>query len=178
MQPVLRSPPAFEVSTGGDRAWRLSTSLLAVLCAAALLAWVAEHLFGSQPALAETAWFRTCIVGVAAVVSPVAGWLTWHCSASAHQTFRWDGQCWYLLAPGVAADGIAVQPQLALDLDSWVMLRLVPMAHDGERRLAGLPLFSRRRYMRLSRAETSPPAWTLLRTTLYSSVARKSGPAS
>lgn len=178
MQPALRSPPAFEVSTGGDRAWRLSTSLLAVLCAAALLAWLAEHLVGSQPDLAGTAWFRMCVVGVTALVLPVVGWLTWHCSASAHQTLRWDGQRWCLLAPGLAADGIAVQPQLVLDLDGWVMLRLLPMAHDGERRLADAPLISRWRYLRLSRADMPSSAWPLLRATLYSSVVRKSGQAS
>ena len=151
MQPALRSPPAFEVSAGGDFVWRALCAMLYALAVVALLAWFASH--PETPAV----WG---VVGLAFVLA--AAWLGWRLAASRPCRLRWDGQCWQLIKPGLAEMPLAVEVVMVMDLGPWLMLRLVALERGS----------AAPRLLRLGRSEASAANWHLLRATLYSARTR------
>lgn len=150
MQPALRSPPAFEVSAGGDFVWRALCAGLYGLTAAALLLWAWSH-------QGAAGWLGLpLLVGV-----PAAGWLGWRLSRQPPRRLRWDGQRWFLIDP--APDGL-VQPVRVLpviELDAWLMLRLTAIDERASRWR-----FRPGRLLRVDRS-SSGPNWALLRATLH-----------
>jgi len=147
MQPPLRHPPPFVLTVGRDPAWSLINAGLAGMAAAALLLALAMH-WGAQ-------------VGWAAPAVPLLMSLWWHWSGPADGHLRWDGQAWQLQAQ--PDDEIAVCVKVALDFDSWLLLRLV----GPGRRSALAP-----HYLALSRRRHAAQ-WPLLRATLYAEQAPK-----
>ncbi len=156
MQPALRSPPAFEVSVGGGRGWQVLAGAAFATTAAALLAWMLEHLMitlqwtGSPLALAGLLLAGFCLCVLAAV-------LGWRVAGRSAGSLRWDGQRWWLAE---AAEPRAVGVQLTMDFDRAVLLRLRVV--DIERSSWRQPW---PRYVILVRARNAW-AWGLLRAAL------------
>lgn len=156
MQPALRSPPAFEVSVGGGRGWQAIAGTAFATTAAALVAWLFEHLqitlqwSGSPQALAGLLIAGFCLCALAAL-------LGWRVAGRSAGALRWDGQRWWLVD---ASEPRSVDVHLGMDFDRAVLLRLRPV--DVERR-AWRP--SCPRYVILVRAR-NPWAWGLFRAAL------------
>lgn len=127
MQPALRSPPAFEVSVGGGRGWQALAGTAFATTAAALVAWLFEHLLitlqwsGSPLALAGLLVAGFCLCVLAAL-------LGWRVAGRSAGALRWDGQRWWLAE---ASEPRSVDVHLAMDFDRAVLLRLRPI--DVER---------------------------------------------
>jgi hypothetical protein len=156
MQPALRSPPAFEVSAGGDFIWRALCAMLCALAVAALLAWLASH------HVSPSGW------GVAGVLLVLPGaWLGWRLAASRPCRLRWDGQGWQLSEPGPVDMPLAVKIAVLMDLGFWLMLRLVPLERGS----------AAQRTLRLGRSGVGAANWHLLRATLYSARGQQAMPA-
>lgn len=168
MQPVLRSPPAFEMDTGGDLFWRSWVTALSVATAAALLAWSFSHLAEGAPdaASAVQRWRQAALLAL--LVLPLVAGLAWRGSAPLALTLRWDGQGWFLLRPPLS-EPQAVEVQVLADLGDWVMLRLYLVGDDWPLSRA-LAARLRPRYLRLSRAHAGA-RWPLLRAALFSAPA-------
>jgi hypothetical protein len=161
MQPALRSPPAFEVSVGGDSVWRALCACLYGLTAAALMAWASSH----QPVLGSL------VLGASLLVIVLSAWLGWRLAAQPACRLRWDGQTWQLVEPGREGKTNAFDVRPAIELDSWLMLRLTTV--DGN------PLMWRHLGRRLLRFErhAAEPHWLLLRATLHTARIRQPAPA-
>lgn len=161
MQPALRSPPAFEVSVGGDFVWRALCACLYGLTAAALTAWASAH----QPVPGSLT------VGASLLLIVLSAWLGWRLAAQPACRLRWDGQTWQLVEPGREGKTIAVDVRPAIELDSWLMLWLTPVDCN--------PLMWPHLESRLLRLEryVAGPHWLLLRATLHTARTRRLAPA-
>ena len=116
--------------------------MLAALCAAVMVAWVAWHR-GAEPALMAL---------TAAACAAPAGALAWRLAQQAPATLRWDGQTWQ-------ADGQAAKLALMLDLGSVLVLRW-QTAEGGDWA-----------WTAVSARETGS-AWHALRTALWAHAAK------
>ena len=141
MQPSLRHPPPFLLMVGRDPAWSLLSAGLAGMGAAVFLLAISLH-WGAA------VWWALPLVPMMA-----ASWWRW--ALPSEQRLRWDGQAWQLQA--CAEDEIAVQVVPAIDLDAWLLLRLVSPGW----RSAVAP-----HYVALCRSRHATQ-WGLLRASLY-----------
>ena len=112
---------------------------LALLGLLAVSAWALQSPTGWRP-----------LAGFAAVLATAAlAWLGWRRAPSG--TLRWDGALWHWEEPGAVCTG---QPELALDLQSRMLLRFRPDAGGA-------------RWLWLERA-SAPSHWDALRRAVYS----------
>ncbi len=156
MQPALRSPPAFEVSVGGGRGWQALVGVAFATTAAALVAWLFEHLLITlQWSVSSVALAGLVLVGFG--LCALAAVLGWRVAGRSAGALRWDGQRWWLVE---ASEPRSVGVQLAMDFDRAVLLRLRPVDAARSDWLQLLP-----RYVILVRAR-NPWAWGLLRAAL------------
>lgn len=82
------------------------------------------------------------------LMTPFAAVWAWREAAVLPRRLRWDGQAWWLAEPGCDGE-LQVQLSVLIDLDTWLLLRVMPG----------------RRWLPLSRA--GQPAWGALRATLF-----------
>lgn len=130
---MRRSPPLV-LATRPLPATQAVVASLAALLAAGLAAWVLSHHRSAWPLLA---------------VVPAAAWWGWRAAAVRPRQLRWDGQAWWL-RDAESQDETAVDLEVLIDLDRWLLLRARPAA----------------RWLPLSRAML-PAQWTALRATLF-----------
>ena len=135
----MRRTPPVVVHLQASRAVQAVVAGIAALTVAGLAGWALSH----QP----QAW------PVWLVVPPAAVW-AWREAATLPRRLRWDGQAWWLLEPG-RRDETAVQLDVLIDLDAWLLLR----ARPGPR------------WLPVSRGQQGPH-WGALRATLYSAPTR------
>jgi hypothetical protein len=102
----MRAAPPVSVRGSGGVAWRVVQSGLPALAAGVLACWVLNQAEAPVwPALAAAL---------------LAGGLAWRASRGTALELRWDGQQWL-------SDGVAVQMDVMLDFDRWLLLRLRPL---------------------------------------------------
>lgn len=150
MQPVLRSPPAFEMDTGGDLFWRVPVSAIAAATAAVLLAWLCSHLEADLDA-APTSQLLWHAALLALLLLTLACWEAWCASIPVALTLRWDSRAWLLLGQQLA-EPMAGPVQVVADPGDWLILRLRPNR-------AGLP---RPCYLRLSCGDAAGRCWAMV----------------
>lgn len=129
----MRRTPPVVVQLLPQPAVQAGVALLAALAAGGLAAWAGSH----QP----QAWFLWLAV-------PLAAAAAWRAAAVLPRRLRWDGQAWWLTAPG-RDDETAVRLAVLIDLDAWLLLRASPGP-------CWLPLSRRQQ-----------PQWSALRATLF-----------
>lgn len=155
----MQAAPPVSVRGSGSGAWQRSCALLPLLVATVLAAWALAHLDvqGWQLAIAAglsglaTVWLVSRILSTGHHLRPRSrGW------AGVETELRWDGQQWHC-----GAD-TAVAPDVMIDLDGWLLLRLRPT--DG----------SASRWMAITAAEAGV-AWADLRAALFSTAPEAAG---
>ncbi|QPF72759.1 hypothetical protein G8A07_07310 [Roseateles sp. DAIF2] len=157
MTALSRHASAFELRIEPDRAMRGATALVAALGAAALLAALNSHSRVADAAwLPASAWWGLTLLG-----PPLAAGLGWRLARHAPLRLRWDGRAWWLRSPEGAADERPLRLTVAIDLGTWLLLRL---------HAARGPLWPPR-YLALARA-AHPAAWPGLRATLFTAPQR------
>lgn len=129
----MRRTPPVVVQLLPQPAVQAAVVLLAVLAAGGLAVWACSH----QP----QAWPLWLAV-------PLAAGYAWRAAAVLPRRLRWDGEAWWLAAPG-RDDETAVQLAVLIDLDAWLLLRASPGP-------CWLPLSRRQQ-----------PQWSALRATLF-----------
>ena len=134
----MRRTPPVVVHVQASPAVQAVVASIAALAAAGLAGWAASH----QPQ-AWPLW----------LLAPLAAAWAWREAVALPRRLRWDGEAWWLLEPG-RRDETAVQLDVLIDLDTWLLLR----ARPGPCWLA----LSRRQH---------GPYWGALRATLYSAPA-------
>jgi hypothetical protein len=139
----MRAPPPVRVQVGLDRRWLMALALLAAAAAGNTMAWALSRLEASGPATAAAA--VVAAVFAAAAASAGARW------TAPRGHLSWDGHGWVWQPVDAAAAGGEVT--LALDLDSWMLLRFDAAA--GPRRWLPIPMSSAR------------AVWSPLRGALY-----------
>jgi len=134
----VSAAPAVSVQGKGGSAWRLLQAGLPALAAAAVIAWGLGH--GQLPL-----WPAWATFAVMAVVA-------WHVLRPRTVNLSWDGQVWQ-------ADGQAGSVEVMIDLGSWLLLRLRPVAPPSVKTSASV-------WMPLSASEAGP-ALHALRAAVY-----------
>ena len=129
----MRRTPPVVVQLRPQPAVQAAVALLVALAAGGLDAWACTH----QPQ-----------AGLLWVAVPFAAAAAWRAARVLPRRLRWDGQAWWLTAPG-RDDEIAVQLAVLIDLDAWLLLRASPGP-------CWLPLSRRQQ-----------PHWHALRATLF-----------
>lgn len=143
-----RAPPVSVRCAGGAR-WRCAQSLLPALAAAAFCGWAAGRLGSGEALTVATAL-------AAAGAAALAGLWGWRRSRVAASLLAWDGVAWTL-------DGMPARPQVRIDLDGWLLLRVAPEPGPLRSRPWGPSLV---RWTAVSAREAGG-AWHGLRTALH-----------
>ena len=154
----MRAPPAVSVRTGGGPLWHALQMILPALAAAVVALWGGLHLGWPGGALAAAAVF-----GAAA-----AAWLAHRARVTLSlpdAELRFDGSGWTLA-------GTPGRPEVALDLQRWLLLRF------SVHREAGAGRLGRVRWVAVSAADAGA-ALHALRVALYATAdpARAADPA-
>jgi hypothetical protein len=110
-------------------------SVLPVLATAVFVAWIAGHSGWSAEKTAVAVLVSALVIAV----------IAWRAARPQPTLLNWDGQCW-------TVDDAATQPQVMVDLNRWMLLRLT--------------LAPRARWFAVS-ASAAGPAWHGLRAALY-----------
>lgn len=129
----MRRTPPVVVQLQPQPAVQAAVAVIAALAWGGLSAWALSYAVSAWPTL---------------LMVPVAVAYAWRAAAVLPRRLRWDGQAWWLAEPE-RADEIAVQLDVLIDLDAWLLLRAVPGP----------------RWLPLSRAQQSQ--WAALRATLF-----------
>ncbi|MFG6461653.1 hypothetical protein ACG04Q_08735 [Roseateles sp. DXS20W] len=129
----MRRTPPVVVQLLPQPEMQAAVALAVALAAGGLAAWAVGH----QP----QAWLLWLAV-------PFAATAAWRAAAVLPRRLRWDGQAWWLTAPG-RDDETAVRLAVLIDLDAWLLLRASPGP-------CWLPLSRRQQ-----------PQWSALRATLF-----------
>ena len=127
----MRASPAIHVSLNRFGLWRAAVWSLALAATAAILVW----LFDRDPPAAAALQFAAA-TGLCA-----AFWLAVGLARVRPVGLRWDGQVWHLSrAHGPAAEPVAGDVVLAIDLGVWMLLRFEPAARVAGIRRVWLPV--------------------------------------
>ena len=130
----MRAAPAVSVRCPSSALWRWLQVIIPALACTAVAAWLLGH------AQRET-W-------PALMLAPTVAWLTWRRIPHQAVALDWDGQNW-------SAQGRVGVVEVMVDLDRWMLLRLMPDAKaQGQV------------WMALSRHEVGAP-WHALRAAVY-----------
>lgn len=135
----MRRTPPVVVQLRPDPRVQAVVALLATLTALGLYVWAVDHDRAAAP--------------LVLALPLIARW-AWRQAAVLPRRLRWDGEAWWLSAPG-AADETLVRLDVVIDLDHWLLLRATPGP-------CWLPLARHQQ----------PSAWGGLRATLYAAPAR------
>jgi hypothetical protein len=141
----MRAAPALGVTVPRSPHWCAALALLATLVTASTAAWALQR---GGDALGVLALLGVLLLG------SVLLWRAWR---RPRWHLRWDGQAWWLAAPG--AEPRAGELRLSLDLGAWLLLQF--------RAAPGGPRLGRRVWLPLQR-RGSPADWHALRCALYS----------
>lgn len=144
MQPA----PAVSMTARGRGAWAAWQSLLTVLATAVGLGWMLDR------AGLPTAW----VVGMAGFAAAWSGWLAWEAGRHGAGRLEWDGRIWRHV-PGPGRDAAEGALTVAVDLGSWMLLRLEPP-------------HGRTRWIALARSDATA-AWPALRRAVLAAPARR-----
>lgn len=148
MRPALRHPPAFSIDIKPDPAWRALACFVSGLAAAGLTATLLAH------------WDPSTSIGLLSFATLSCATLAalftrrWACSNQV-VVLRWDGLAWWLRP--LDGEEQQVQVSAAMDLDSWLLLRV---------RMHGAGAWRGARYLPVGTA-LAQPYWGLLRATLF-----------
>lgn len=97
-----------------DPVWRALSAALWALATSALSVWAGLHVAGDSPSIAG---------GLACVAGLAAGVLSFR--AMRHgPAVQWDGRAWSAVGVDGAACPLATAPDVVVDLDSWMLLRV------------------------------------------------------
>ena len=136
----MRAAPDVHVCVTRFGLWRAAVSAVGLFAAVAIVAWVTQHI-RALPWPAAAGQFA---VGGLAIASTL--WLTVGLAGVSAFQLRWDGLSWYFdRADPTSTGGVAADPQagdlsIAIDLDTWLLLRFTPSTPPGDARARWLPL--------------------------------------
>lgn len=143
MRAAQRHATAFQVELrASQRLQALVAGLVLLACVSAVAAFAAHE---------ARCW------GLLAL-TPLPTWLAWRAARVAPRLLQWDGQTWRLAPAALHEPGPAIELEVAIDLDDWLLLRARTRGGHGLLRPTYLPL---------SRTDVGP-RWGQLRATLYS----------
>jgi hypothetical protein len=134
----MRTSPAIDVVLTRFGVWRAAMALLAAAALAAIWAWWAAWDL-AQPPDTRIALLAALVIASGMVVALAA-------SLGRVQTtaLHWDGQGWSLRRPQrdrtAAAEPVAGEIVVAIDLGLWMLLRFEPALRVGRVRCVWLPV--------------------------------------
>ena len=131
----MRRTPPVVVQLHPQPAVQAVVALIGLLASGGLAAWAFSHQPQAWPAL---------------LAVPAVAVYAWRAAAVLPRRLRWDGEAWWLAAPG-RDDEARVQLTVLIDLNTWLLLRASPGP-------CWLPLWRRQQ----------PAHWGALRATLFS----------
>lgn len=161
----MQTPPAVQIDTQANAAWRRCMLLLAGLGTLSSLSWSVSAWTDHDPALMGVG-LGLCILSLALSIG------SWRDAAQIHR-LCWNGQTW-LIEPlpsscaSTAAARQIKQPQVMIDLGHWLLLRLTDTSsmHHHLR-----PQWSSATWIALTESDHRP-AWHALRCALYATNAQ------
>ena len=108
----MRAAPAVSVRCLSSALWRWVQVIIPALACTAVAAWLLGH-------VQRSAW-------PALMLTPAVAWLAWRRVPSMAVALDWDGQNW-------TAQGRVGAVEVMIDLDRWMLLRLLPDAQSQGR---------------------------------------------
>ncbi len=117
----MRAAPPVDALLADGRLERVVITLLHASAGALLATWLALH---AEWPLATPAWL--CVLAAAAVLAAIGLRLARRALPPSPGRLRWDGQAWHSV--GAVAEQPLQRLVVALDLGTWVLLQLHPVA--------------------------------------------------
>lgn len=106
----MRRTPPVVVHVQPQPAVQAVVALIVALAVAGLAGWAVSHEARAWPAL---------------LAVPVFAAFAWREAAALPRRLRWDGEAWWLAEPDRQEEA-AVQIDVLIDLDAWLLLRAQP----------------------------------------------------